>query len=188
VSEKLLQDAKKRRSAFGLTPTIADLDETLNQTTDSATSYNDFTNYLTDNAERIKEKLNERANAFYQMSLKEFKEKNYSRTIQTLNKAIALNSVNISYYFLKYEAFVQLCDFNCALLTINKIISVMQLWPNKSDHEYNELKIKLTEKLIFCHYMMGQSYFDLKLYSDALNSFNKASELQPNNLLFKIRR
>jgi tetratricopeptide (TPR) repeat protein len=163
-----------------------DASKQLSDTTDE--SYNDFSNYLVEDSVRIKERLNERANVFYQMALKEFRDKNFSKSVQTLKKAISLNSNNISFFLLKYESFVQLCDFNSGLLTINRILSIMKLWPNKSDLDYNELKSKLNEKTIFCHYMMGQSYFDLKQYLDALNSFNKASELQPSNLLFKIRR
>lgn len=184
-----MADAKKRQSVFSLTHNVLEEEGRLSKDdSDTTDEYNDFSNYLVEDSDRIKERLNERANVFYQTALKEFRDKNYTKSVQTLKKAISLNSINISFYLLKYESFIQLCDFNSALLTINKILSVMKLWPNKTDLDYNELKSKLNEKIIFCHYMMGQSYFDLKQYLDALNSFNKASELQPSNLLYKIRR
>ena len=84
----------------------------------------------------------------------------------------------------------------------------MSVW-STNESSYNELKLTLLNKTAFCHYAQGtqitgdnklykkfikqikfegQTYFDYKLYMEALESFNKASELLPNNINYKIRR
>ena len=145
-------------------------------------------NYLTEKPDKIKEFLVERADLYYEKAINEFNLGNFERTMTLLNKAFSLNTLNVRYYILKCECFIQMCDFKSAILTINKLLSVISVWSDSNDLKiYDTLKANLNEKTTFCHYMMGQIYFDSKLYFDALDSFNKASELRPDNLVFKIR-
>lgn len=136
----------------------------------------------------IKEQLLKRANQFFELSKHEFQDGKYEKAINTLNKAFMLNAFNIQFYLLRCECFVQMCDFRSAILTINKLLSIISVWTEENDNKYDSLKAALHEKVVFCHYMLGQVYFDAKLFLDALDSFNKASELKPDNLVYKIRR
>ena len=147
-----------------------------------------FTEYLTERPAVIKEQLIKRANYFFEQSKREFQDGKYEKAVNTLNKAFNLNSFNIQFYLLRCECFVQMCDFRSAILTINKLLSVISVWTDDNDNKYNSLKNALNDKITFCHYMLGQIYFDSKLFLDALDSFNKASELKPDNLVYKIRR
>ncbi len=145
-----------------------------------------FQNYYSQNPGQIKEELTERANRFYNESTSYFNEGNFEKTISLLNKAFTLNSFNIQFYLLKIESFIQLCDFRSALITINKLLSILSVWSN-NEASYNELKLNLLKKTAFCHFAQGQTYFDYKLYLEALESFNKASELLPTMINYKIR-
>ena len=143
-------------------------------------------NYYHQKPAQIKEELLQRANLFYEESTNYFNQGNFERTIVLLNKAFTLNSFNIQFYLLKIESFIQLCDFKSALITINKLLSILSVWSN-NDASYNELKVNLLNKTAFCHYAQGQTFFDYKLYLEALESFNKASELLPHVINYKIR-
>jgi tetratricopeptide (TPR) repeat protein len=145
-----------------------------------------FQNYYSQNPGQIKEELTERANRFYNESTSYFNEGNFEKTISLLNKAFTLNSFNIQFYLLKIESFIQLCDFMSALITINKLLSILSVWSN-NEASYTELKLNLLKKTAFCHFAQGQTYFDYKLYLEALESFNKASELLPTMINYKIR-
>ena len=105
-----------------------------------------------------------------------------------LKKAFSLNSFNIQFYMLRCEAFIQLCDFKSAILTINKLLGVILLWTEKEDASYDEIKASLLDKIVFCYYAHGQTCFDAKFYVEALESFNKASELKHGNLFYNIKR
>ena len=137
-------------------------------------------------AEEQRGELLERANVLYQEGIKYFNEGNFEKTISLLNKAFTLNSFNIQFYLLKIESFIQLCDFKSSLITINKLLSILSVW-SKNEPRYNELKLNLLSKTAFCHYAQGQTFFDYKLYLEALESFNKASELLPSVINYKIR-
>lgn len=145
-----------------------------------------YETYYSNGPKQIKEELIDRANLFYQESIKYFNEGNFEKTIALLNKAFTLNSFNIQFYLLKIESFIQLCDFKSALITINKLLSILSVW-SKNEPRYNELKLNLLGKTTFCHYAQGQTFFDYKLYLEALESFNKASELLPTVITYKIR-
>ena len=143
-------------------------------------------NYYNQKPHEIKEELIERAKCYYEESTEHFNEGNFERTISLLNKAFTLNSFNIQFYLLKIESFIQLCDYKSALITINKLLSILSVWSN-NESSYNDLKINLLNKTAFCHFAQGQTFFDYKLYLEALESFNKASELLPNIINYKIR-
>jgi tetratricopeptide (TPR) repeat protein len=143
---------------------------------------------LTENAEQIKEEVLKRGNDYYEKSLGEFKNEEYEKALGTLNKAFAFNSLNIQFYLLRCEAFIQLCDFKSALITINKLLSILAIYTTEDDVQYDDLRRELLDKIIFCYFMIGQTYFDSCLYLDACEAFNKAAELKPDSLLFKVKR
>ena len=62
------------------------------------------------------------------------------------------------------------------------------MWTEKDDSTYDELKASLLDKIVFCYYALGQTYFDSKIYLDALETFNKACDLKPEAVIYKIRR
>jgi tetratricopeptide (TPR) repeat protein len=146
--------------------------------------------YFFEKPEQIRANLLKKAFIIYKEALDEefFKNKNYEKCIAKLNKALILDPTNIEFFLLRLDCFLFLSDFKSSLLAINKVISILALKSNESNNDHEDLIKDLNEKATFCHYMIGQSYFDLKFYMNALESFNKASELNPSSLAFKIRR
>jgi tetratricopeptide (TPR) repeat protein len=183
ISEAVVFMARKRLESFFLPP---DSSERIFKP--SNTEAVSSTDYLNKNSDQIKDELIDKANVIYNQSLILFEEGNYEKALSRLRKAFNLNSFNIQYYLLKCESYLQLCDFKSALLTINKLLSIISVWADKEDPTYDELKIELLNKIAFCHYSQGITNFDCKLYIEALESFNKATDLKPNNINYKIRR
>lgn len=188
VNESVLQEARKRLESTLLSGPNALSTSSLDKSVRTGIAHMTFSNYLLEKPEQIKEDLMLRANYFYEKSLRLFENGMYERAIITLNKAFSLNSFNIQFYLLRCECFILLCDYRSAITSINKLLSLISLWTDHNDKNYSDLKHQLNEKTVFCYYMHGQAYFDCKLYLEALDSFNKASELKPTNLQFKIRR
>ncbi|CAF0723587.1 unnamed protein product [Brachionus calyciflorus] len=143
--------------------------------------------YMTDKPEQIKEDLLNRGFELYRQSLKHFEEEHYEKALLILEKAFTFTSQDVNFYMLKTDCFIQLCDFKSAILTINKLISTLLINFNESNPNYNEIQNNLYDKIAFCYYMIGQTSCDSKLFMEALESFNKASEVRPNNLAFKIK-
>ena len=99
-----------------------------------------------------------------------------------------LNAFNLQYHLLKCEAFIQLGDIKSAIMALNKLLSlVVTLSIETADNEYEVLKSNLSQKLAFCYYLEGQTFYDCKYYLESLDCFTKASELRPNYLPFRIR-
>jgi hypothetical protein len=88
-------------------------------------------NYLSKNSEQIKDELIDKANVIYNQSLVLFEEGEFEKSLAKQRRAFNLNSFNIQYYLLKCESFLQLCDFKSALLTINKLLSIISVWADK---------------------------------------------------------
>lgn len=180
LTESAVNHARRRLESFFLPPESSE--KLLNKLV-----YGENDSYLAKNSDQIKDELIDKANIIYNQSLLLFEEGNFERALSKLRRAFNLNSFNIQYYLLKCESFLQLCDFKSALLTINKLLSIISVWADKEDPTYDELKIELLNKIAFCHYAQGITNFDCKLYVEALESFNKATDLKPNNINFKIR-
>lgn len=189
VSETNLSDAKLRAKTNFTEFTCTLIRRTNDFDEDGKSQYSidtTFNNYYSQEPVQIKEELIDRANRFYTESTQYFNQGNFEKTIVLLNKAFTLNSFNIQFYLLKIESFIQLCDFKSALITINKLLSILSVWSN-NEASYNELKLNLLKKTAFCHFAQGQAFFDSKLYLEALESFNKASELLPAVINYKVR-
>jgi tetratricopeptide (TPR) repeat protein len=145
-------------------------------------------NYLIETGEELKEYILDLADQHYNTALKEFNNEDFETSLRTVTKALQMNSFSIQFHLLRIEIFIQMCDFKSAQLAINKLLSIISIWTDADDSKYDELKERMLKKTIFCHYSLGQVFFDCKLYIDSLDSFNKAVELEPSNLVFKIRR
>jgi tetratricopeptide (TPR) repeat protein len=191
VNEKIIQEARSRiisrLSGMVTTLSFSNIDKSL-KTSILTDKIKTTTWYLTDTVDQLKQQILERADSYYEKSLREYENGECERAIVTLNKAFSYNSLNIQFYLLRYEMFIQLCDFKSAIVTINKLLSILSIYVEESDSTYDSLKRDLIEKTTFCYYMSGQTYFDTGLFLDALDAFNKASELKPNSLLFKVKR
>jgi tetratricopeptide (TPR) repeat protein len=184
VSQRVLENARKRLSSsvmsLNQTPLLVRQKNSINEI--------DSQQLLSETPDQIKEHLHNRAMMFYEKAFELFEEEKYEQTIVQLKKAFSLDSFNVQFYLLKCEAFIQLCDFNSAISTLNKLISILSLYTHHGDTDYDKLKKNIREKITFCYYMLGQTYLDNKLYVNALEAFSKASELMPNILNFKVRR
>lgn len=184
----MIQEARSRiiSRLSGLTATVSssNLDKAL-----KAGIFDHKANwYVMGNGEIIKQEILARANLYYEKSLNMYENGEYDRAIISLNKAFSYNSLNIQFYLLRFELFVSLCDFKSALLTLNKLNAILSIYVEDGDATYDDLKRDILDKSVFCHFMCGQTYYDSGLFLDALDSFNKTSELKPENLLFKVKR
>ena len=139
--------------------------------------------------EQIKSSLLKRANEYYEKGIELFNNCEYEQAVISFNKALNLNSFNLQFHLMKSEAFIQLGDIKSAIMSLNKLLSfIVTLSTENGDNEYETLKANLSQKLAFCYYLEGQTFYDCKYYLEALDCFTKASELKPNHLPFRIRR
>ncbi|XP_046370324.2 tetratricopeptide repeat protein 16-like isoform X1 [Haliotis rufescens] len=95
--------------------------------------------------------------------------------IKCLTKAIGLMPDDSVFYIQRAESYVQLCDFQSAVLNYKK---ACLLGPS------NE---KIYSRLAFLYYFQGQMLFDQHLYAEALESFSRAAEMKPDNIGYHIR-
>jgi tetratricopeptide (TPR) repeat protein len=138
--------------------------------------------------EKIKTSILKQANDYYEKGVIHFNNCEFEEAVLSFNKALNLNAFNLQYHLLKCEAFIQLGDIKSAIMALNKLLSlVVTLSIETADNEYEVLKSNLSQKLSFCYYLEGQTFYDCKYYLEALDCFTKASELRPNHLPFRIR-
>ncbi|XP_044848407.1 tetratricopeptide repeat protein 16 isoform X4 [Mauremys mutica] len=104
-----------------------------------------------------------------------FSQGEWEKAVICYSKAINLNPQQVEFYVQKAEAFLQLCDFQSAVLNLRKAYSL-----SSAKEEY-------VERMAFIIYLQGQCLFDQEVYWDALESFTRASELQPDNSLYRRR-
>lgn len=142
---------------------------------------------MTDVPEKIKQDLIKRGDFNYKEALKLYDEELYEKSLLKLDKAFTFSSQDINYYVLRADCFIQLCDFKSAIFTVNKLLSTIFINLDENSPNYREIKETLYDKIAFCYYMIGQTNFDSHLYMDALDAFNKASEIRPDNLNFKVK-
>lgn len=107
------------------------------------------------------------------MELKE--KKDFNGTINFINKALSLKEQHF-YYVERAEAYIQLCDFQSAILNYKR---VCLMEPDNDDYY---------KRLAFLFYFQGQTLFDQRLYPEALESFARAAEMAPDNVGYHIRR
>ena len=96
--------------------------------------------------------------------------------ISHLTKAVVLDADNGDYFTLRGEAYLQISDFQSAILSYKRACI---LQPE------NELFFR---RLAFIHFLQGQAFFDEENYEDALDFFSKAVEIRPDSLGFHMRR
>ncbi|GFR68898.1 tetratricopeptide repeat protein 16 [Elysia marginata] len=95
--------------------------------------------------------------------------------ITCLNKAINLKTDDPIFYVERAEAYIQLCDFQSAILNYKKAC----LLESRNQTYYS--------RLAFLYYFQGQTLFDQRLYPEALEAFSRASEMVPDNIGYHIR-
>ncbi|XP_074655827.1 uncharacterized protein LOC141909320 [Tubulanus polymorphus] len=117
---------------------------------------------------RVYEELTfNKAAKLYQNAVEFMNEGDFERALMPLNKAINLKSEEPQFYACRGECLLQLTDFQSAILNYKKAHSLQP-----SDQQ-------LYSKLAFIYFFQGQTLFDQKLYSEALESFTKAAEMKP---------
>ncbi|XP_071802122.1 uncharacterized protein [Asterias amurensis] len=98
-----------------------------------------------------------------------------SQAIVCFDKAINLCPKEVRYYLMRGEAYLQMCDFQSAILNMKK---ACVLDPN-NDAFYI--------RLAFVYYFQGQTLFDQCLFAEALESFSRASEMRPEVIGYHTR-
>ncbi|XP_078484235.1 tetratricopeptide repeat protein 16-like [Ciona intestinalis] len=99
----------------------------------------------------------------------------FEAAITSFSKALNLQPRDVSCYVERAEAYLQMCDFRSAHLNYKQAYILEPHNP------------QLFEKLAFISYLEGQCLFDLGLYSEALESFTKASEMKPTAQCYHTR-
>ncbi len=82
---------------------------------------------------------------------------------------------------------MKLEDYKSGLLTVNKLMSILAVFTDEEDVSYDELRQACLDKLVYCYLMMARECFEEKRFLDAYENFNKAGELQPENVDIKIK-
>jgi tetratricopeptide (TPR) repeat protein len=98
------------------------------------------------------------------------------KSISSLTKAISLKPTECKYYIKRGEKFLQLCDFQSAILNYKKAC----ILDPDNDQYYS--------RLASIYYMKGQCLFDCKNYTDALECFSRAAEMKPDVIGYHTRR
>ena len=99
-----------------------------------------------------------------------------NQAMSSFNKAIALKPDIIKYYIARGECYLQLCDFQSAILNFKKACIL-----DPDDEE-------TFSRLAFLYFLQGQCLFDEKLYGEALESFSRAAEMKPEVIGYHTRR
>ena len=105
-----------------------------------------------------------------------FDKEDFQSTVAYLTKAIVLNPDNCDYYIERGEAYLQISDFQSAILNYRRAC-ILEPDCNRFFH-----------RLAFIYYLQGQTFFDEQKYDDALEAFLRAVEMQPDSLEFHTRR
>nr|XP_025038384.1 tetratricopeptide repeat protein 16 isoform X2 [Pelodiscus sinensis] len=102
-----------------------------------------------------------------------FSQGEWEKAVICYSKAINLDPQQVEFYVQKAEAFLQLCDFQSAVLNLRKAYTL-----SSAKEEY-------IVRMAFILYLQGQCLLDQEVYWDALDSFIRASELQPKNSVYR---
>lgn len=119
--------------------------------------------------------VTKRAYEHYERAMEMKKEKDLMGIITCLNKAINLKTDDPVFYVERAEVYIQLCDFQSAILNYKKAC----LLESRNETFYS--------RLAFLYYFQGQTLFDQRLYPEALEAFSRASEMVPDNVGYHIR-
>ena len=100
----------------------------------------------------------------------------YEEAVKCFTKAINLQPKHIEYYTQRGEAYLQLCDYQSAILNYKEAC----ILDADNPQYYN--------RLAFIYYFSGQCLFDQKLFPEALESFSRAAEMRPEIVGYHMRR
>lgn len=114
-------------------------------------------------------------NCSFNEAMKAKEEGKFEQVLKSLSKAMGLRTDSL-YYVERAEALIQLCDFQSAILNYKK---ACLMEPDSAEYY---------ARLAFLYYFMGQTLFDQRLYPEALESFARAAEMNPDNTGYHIRR
>ncbi|XP_042334767.1 tetratricopeptide repeat protein 16 [Sceloporus undulatus] len=104
-----------------------------------------------------------------------FSQGEWERAITCFSKALNLDPKKVELYEQKAEAFLQLCDFQSAVMHLRKAYSMS---PRKEN---------ISARLAFILQLQGQCLYEQSAYLEALEAFTHALELQPRNTFFRMR-
>lgn len=99
----------------------------------------------------------------------------FGAAVICFDKALNLLPKEVKFYLMRGEAYLQLCDFQSAILNLKKAC-VLQ----PTNDEYYA-------RLAFVYYFQGQSLFDQCLFPEALESFSRAAEMRPEVVSYHTR-
>ncbi|KAM4663758.1 tetratricopeptide repeat protein 16 [Discoglossus pictus] len=119
--------------------------------------------------------VQEKITKLYEHGLNSLSREEWEGAVITFSKAIALDPERGDLYVKRAEAFLHLCDFQSAVLNLQKALSIT---PGQAEVE---------ALLAFTLYLQGQCLYEQGRYLDALESFTQGAELQPGNSHFVIR-
>ncbi|KAM7391049.1 hypothetical protein PAMP_021766 [Pampus punctatissimus] len=97
----------------------------------------------------------------------------YERAVICFSKANALQPEQTQVYVSQAEAYLQLCDFQSAA------VCYKQAWLLEPG--------AFSGRLAFIYYLQGQCLFDQGSFSEALEAFSKAAEVQPGCRAHEVR-
>lgn len=119
------------------------------------------------------------------------KHENYEEALVNINKCILLKPYHISYYEIRSEIYLNLCDFQSSILSLQKSILYKQVTTNtnptsnsrlsnndQQQQQSTSVSMPVTpacredrlsnDKIAFLRYLSGVSLYDQKLYLEAL--------------------
>jgi len=111
------------------------------------------------------------------------KRTNYETALIYINKCLLLKPYHIPFYGIRSEIYLNLCDFQSSILSLQKGFSYKQATSNNQKSSIEQEGVlppiheaplskedKLTnDKIAFLRYISGVTLFDQKLYIDALS-------------------
>lgn len=132
------------------------------------------------------------------------KRTDFEEALVSINKCLLLKPHHIPFFEIRSEIYLNLCDFQSSILSLQKSILYTQVTTNTntqnnsrlSTHEqplsipatpaYREDRLT-NDKIAFLRYLSGVSLFDQKLYLDALSIIATGANIF-NTLPFQIYR
>jgi tetratricopeptide (TPR) repeat protein len=137
----------------------------------------------------LKNVTDNHCSTFYDKAIKLIEKRtNYEEALVHINKCLLLKPFHIPYYEIRSEIYLNLCDFQSSILSLQKSIlytqptTTMKAPSNSqlsiSDHQPQSISMPVTpanrddqfvnDKIAFLRFISGISLFDQKLYLDAL--------------------
>ncbi|XP_054770214.2 uncharacterized protein LOC129278037 [Lytechinus pictus] len=125
--------------------------------------------------ESMEDVITKKAFQHFEVGCRLMDDGDFGQAVISLDKALNLLPKEVKFYLMRGEAYLQLCDFQSAILNLKKAC-VLQ----PDNHEYYA-------RLAFVYYFQGQSLFDQCLFPEALESFSRAAEMRPEIIAYHTR-